>query len=526
MAVLTAAKGDQFAGPLPGLDRPAFSYLILGGLRGWAVSGSEPTHGQRTVVTAGDLLRYVTNVLAAALRGRMQTPELIGNEEAVVAPSAGEKAPDLSRFASSAPGRGKPGDPFTISFLPPVPEAIAPEAIAGDLPKGTKWRNLDVDALGRYGETAEFDKSGATADKKALKWRRLAKAVPRLKAIADTRAEQWGLYAAALSAQNEARQQRLETREQDWGKLSKLLATKKGVSKADKKRWALMFVQAYGRTTAEDPYAAQLASYLPAGTVLISPQPAASHGDETPSDKPQDAEFPAPSRNASSADIEWVTIPSGSFLMGADDRGDAKPRHQVTVKAFQLSKTLVTADQYGRCVADGKCVKPSCGSRGDDHPVVCVSWDQAQAFARWAGGRLPSEAEWEYAARSGGKEKKYPWGADEQVCERAVFGSGGSGCASSSTRPVCSKPAGNTEQGLCDMAGNVWEWTQDWWHDSYAGAPKDGSAWESPAGSRRVVRGGSWYSYFAGLLRTVSRDRFAPARGRDYVGIRLARSSR
>jgi len=242
----------------------------------------------------------------------------------------------------------------------------------------------------------------------------------------------------------------------------------------------------------------------------------------------------------------WCLIPGGSFNMGSNDGDDdERPVHSVTVRTFEMSKTAVTFRQYRACVSAGGCTPAhvddgTCwiwnGSKweqgrlpssfqGDEQPVVCVDWDQAQAYARWAGGRLPTEAEWEYAARSGGRDWKYPWGNENATCERAVMDDGGNGCGRNSTWPVCSKPRGNTTQGLCDMAGNVWEWVQDWYHDSYNGAPTDGSAWERPTGSNRVFRGGSWRIIARGV-RAANRFNILPGYRRDIVGFRLARSAR
>ena len=229
-------------------------------------------------------------------------------------------------------------------------------------------------------------------------------------------------------------------------------------------------------------------------------------------------------RAAARPGIQWVTIPGGTFAMGDDEAGArAQPRHRVAVKTFQMAKTLVTVEQYGACVDAGACTAAGTGgfcnwSVPEKYPVNCVGWEQAKTFAEWAGARLPTEAEWEYAARGGGLEQRYPWGDEAPTCERVVSKGCGLG-----TAPVCSTPAGNTKQGLCDMAGNVWEWVEDWYHDSYKGAPSDGSAWEIPAGSYRVLRGGSFFFDGAEYLRAGGRGFGDPGHRRGDFGFRLAK---
>ena len=233
------------------------------------------------------------------------------------------------------------------------------------------------------------------------------------------------------------------------------------------------------------------------------------------------AAVPAPAAAPPAADkagIEWVTIPGGTFMIGGD--------HQVTVRSFELAKSEVTNKQYKACVAAGACAPTAVsesGFDGDDQPVAGVDWAQARLFSEWVGGRLPSEAEWEYAARSGGKDRAYPWGNEDATCDRAVISaSSGLGCGRNSTWPVCSMPAGNTEQGLCDMAGNVWEWVEDAYHETFAGAPTDGSAWAGPPGSIRINRGGSW-RYGAATAEASFRNPVNPGDPVSCFGFRPAR---
>lgn len=226
---------------------------------------------------------------------------------------------------------------------------------------------------------------------------------------------------------------------------------------------------------------------------------------------------------------DWVTLPAGRFVMGVRAPGegflDASPAHEVSLKAFEMSRTDVTVEQYARCVSAGRCTTPASGVNcnwgkpgRERHPVNCVSWEQAVRYAGFVGARLPTEAEWEYAAASGGRSNKYPWGGEEPACGLAVMG----GCDTEGTMPVCSRPAGNTAQGLCDMAGNVWQWTRDKYSGSYANAPSDGSAFEA-AGQARVVRGGSFDNGDFRLLRTVFRHGMAPGVRDAKVGFRVAR---
>ena len=511
MVVLTAAKGDQFAGALPGAARPAFSYLVLGGLRGWA--------GQERI-TAGDLWRYASDALEATLQGRNQTPDLIGDKRTVVGVSAGEKAPDLAALAKASAGGGE----FHVANLPAVPKAVAPKALGSSAAAGLDFRAVDIDALKKYDAALELDKSAdASADDKAQSWRQLAKDAPKLRVMAEKRAQEWDRYAEQWKAGEEARQKRIEARDADWEKLGQLLVLNV-VPEEDKGRWSGKFLRAYRRSPGLEPaMAAELVKHVESGAVHNALEKLAKSA-------PAQEAAPRTVRVAAGkADIQWVTIRGGSFMMGADDVGsEAQPRHQVTIKTFKMAKTLVTNKQYKACVEAGACSSPGseshCGnvSSSDDQPVVCVDWNQAKAFAAWVGGRLPSEAEWEYAARSAGKERKYPWGDEDATCERAVVNQGSYGCGRNATWPVCSKTAGNTEQGLCDMAGNAWEWVQDWYHSSYDGAPTDNSAWESPPGSHRVVRGGSWTNDES-QTRAASRYFNTPGDRYSHVSFRLVR---
>lgn len=231
-------------------------------------------------------------------------------------------------------------------------------------------------------------------------------------------------------------------------------------------------------------------------------------------------------------------IPAGSFWMGCnsavdnDCDSDESPYHEVTLSGYYIDKTEVTVDDYADCVTAGACTAPSTASSycnwevsgKGNHPVNCVNWSQAGEYCTWAGKRLPTEAEWEKAAR-GTDGRKYPWGNEDATCEYAVMDDGGNGCGTDSTWNVCGKsPAGDSPYGLCDMSGNVWEWVSDWYDSGYYTNSPASNPTGPVSGSGRVVRGGSLYDYHLDVfLRASYRYYGSPSYDGGNLGFRCVR---
>ena len=226
---------------------------------------------------------------------------------------------------------------------------------------------------------------------------------------------------------------------------------------------------------------------------------------------------------------EMVAVPAGSFMMGSPEAAAEMPIHRVTIaEPFAVGKYEVTFAEWDACVADGGCY----GYRPNDmkwgrrnRPVVNVDWNAAQMYATWLNEktrkayRLLSEAEWEYVARAG-SETAYSWG-NEIGRNRANCDGCGSRWDGKQTAPV-GMFAGNAF-GLHDVHGNVWEWVQDCWNKTYAGAPADGSAWEQGDCNARVVRGGSRVNN-PRVLRSALRNWVTTGGRVNDVGFRVARS--
>ncbi len=225
---------------------------------------------------------------------------------------------------------------------------------------------------------------------------------------------------------------------------------------------------------------------------------------------------------------EMLLVPAGEFTMGSNAYEVEKPIHTVYLDTFYLDRYPVTNAEYKKFVDATRRAAPQHWQGGripsgfENHPVVVVSWNDAVAYAQWAGKRLPTEAEWEKAASWDfirGVKRAYPWGDtfDASKCNSQESGIG-------TTTPVGKySPHGDSPYGVGDMAGNVWEWVADWYDDKYyASSPRNNPTGPS-SGQYRVVRGGAWGND-GFSVRAANRLRYSPTITLINVGFRCARS--
>lgn len=225
-----------------------------------------------------------------------------------------------------------------------------------------------------------------------------------------------------------------------------------------------------------------------------------------------------------------VGIPAGKFTMGCSSSqfssqcfDASQPAHTVYLGAYQIHKYEVTNAQYARCVKKGACTLPYDSSsetrhsyyynaKYADYPVIHVDWYQAKAYCEWAGGRLPTEAEWEKAARGNKDQRAYPWGNSKPTCKLSNYG----GCVLD-TNKVGSYPKGASPYGVMDMIGNVFEWTADYYRkDYYENSPSNNPKGPS-SGQGRVIRGCAFHCLDNNLALTL---RLGAAKDSDFTGFR------
>jgi serine/threonine protein kinase len=283
---------------------------------------------------------------------------------------------------------------------------------------------------------------------------------------------------------------------------------------------------------------------------FLTPAPTSS---QTPSPTPRATNTPRYTPTSTPIPVEFTNdagatmrlIPEGEFTMGGNDGyGDERPIHLVYLNSYYIDKYEVTNSIYETCVDDGICDPPqdfSSATRSSyygnsqftDYPVIHVDWDQAQTYCEWRGARLPTEAEWEKAAR-GADGYKYPWGNSFQ-CRNGNFDDlmrldgyvipGGPNCDGyKDTAPVGLFDGGSSPYNVYDMAGNVWEWVADWYDGNYYSDSPNKDPQGPPSGSARVIRGGAWDVANTKNLLTTRRIGYDPSTMANYLGFRCADS--
>lgn len=224
--------------------------------------------------------------------------------------------------------------------------------------------------------------------------------------------------------------------------------------------------------------------------------------------------------------IAFVHVPAGEFRMGSEADEDSQPVHPVRLAGFWIGRFEVTHAQYDRFMTATGRPAPSHWTSPRfskaEQPVVGVTYDDAAAFCAWAGGRLPTEAEWEYAAR-GTDGRLYPWGHEAPDRRRAVFHLD---IGFDATMPVGSAPEGASPFGALDMAGNVFEWCADWYDPEYYRTSlrenPTGPSAPLPGTAQRAIRGGAWIS-LPDACRATARGKYPPGSRSLLVGFRVAR---
>jgi formylglycine-generating enzyme required for sulfatase activity len=284
-----------------------------------------------------------------------------------------------------------------------------------------------------------------------------------------------------------------------------------------------------------------LATSTPTRTATLSASPTLTFTVK-PSNTPTSTLTPTPEESPTPTSLpgQWqddfgvpmALVDAGEFIMGSL-QGDMaeRPPHPVTLAAYYIDVYEVTNARYKECVDAGTCQQPldlSAKSHPsyyenldfEDYPVLYVNWDMAQTYCQWRDGRLPTEAEWEKAAR-GTDERTFPWGEDQPNCSYANFWNNEPDCIANVAK-VGGYEIGVSPYKIYDLAGNVWEWVQDWYDELYYASSSAENPQGPDTGQLRVLRGGS-FSNGVMSIRTTTRGRNLPSKGYNYVGFRCVR---
>ncbi|HKN87608.1 MAG TPA: SUMF1/EgtB/PvdO family nonheme iron enzyme [Nitrospiraceae bacterium] len=258
-------------------------------------------------------------------------------------------------------------------------------------------------------------------------------------------------------------------------------------------------------------------------TIMADGVPAAAQLDRL-------RKFKKDTESAQTEQLPMGSIPAGQFWMGIDGLqglDDERPRHAVFLDAYAMDLYEVTVDRYATFLRKTGRTPPLFWDTADlhehaDRPVIGVDWEDADAYCRWAGKRLPTEAEWEHAAR-GTDERRYPWGNETPAPSLANYAIGARFSYGQTLMPVGHYQQSRSPYGMYDMAGNVWEWVQDWYGANYYETSEERNPRGPSEGQFKVLRGGSW-SELPKYLLTYGRFKLPPNTRNSYTGFRCAKS--
>jgi formylglycine-generating enzyme required for sulfatase activity len=412
------------------------------------------------------------------------------------------------------------------------------ERIARQKAEADRQAREKADAVQKYLEQAELKpKTQAAADKKDKEEK---ERIARQKAEADRQAREKAESVPGVARQPataDVQQENIDTLQSPFTRKRASLLRKVPVWVwvGSVLAFVVMVFGAVGGfklTPADEPSPTEVVQVLEVLTKTPTPELATRTPNPTttvtPAPTPAASVTPTPtlgvgSTRVSSKDgMTMVYIPAGVFLMGSDDGDyDESPVHEVYLDAFWIDEHEVTHDQYNKFMKEAEHEDAYYNENGGSRPETYATWSDAHAYCEWAGRHLPTEAEWEKAARGGLDGKKYPWGDEDPVCDDSAENGAQFTDCEHGTVPV--KSFSRNGYGAMDMAGNLWEWVSDWYNSGYyENSPAENL--QGPAsGEYRVLRGGSWYN-LADLMRVANRFKLVPVNTSSNIGFRCAAS--